>query len=216
VKVYVKINGRDGVHPATVLRTREDGYRVLDVDGGPALVEGVGCEVVPAPEAESCGACWRCVPDYPGMRLCPTCGNKRCPHASDHDLACSGSNEPGQPGSIYGPRRYPVSLQGYVVRRIHSRSRNRYAGALVGYDASDPTRHIETGPIVSIEGRTVTTRSGSVYLLDGPPRWPHFHPGATEADPLRGCEPGGGFYLDTPYPDDVWPPGATVPPVDPA
>jgi hypothetical protein len=37
------------------------------------------------------------------MILCPTCGNKRCPHASDHALACTGSNEPGQPGSVYGP-----------------------------------------------------------------------------------------------------------------
>ncbi|MNE20680.1 hypothetical protein D3C81_240100 [compost metagenome] len=35
------------------------------------------------------------------MILCPVCGCKRCPHASDHDLACTGSNEVGQPGSIY-------------------------------------------------------------------------------------------------------------------
>lgn len=35
------------------------------------------------------------------MIVCPTCGNKRCPHASDHRLACTGSNEPGQAGSIY-------------------------------------------------------------------------------------------------------------------
>lgn len=35
------------------------------------------------------------------MILCPICGNKRCPHASDHELACTGSNDPGQPGSIY-------------------------------------------------------------------------------------------------------------------
>ncbi len=35
------------------------------------------------------------------MILCPICSNKRCPHASDHDLACTGSNEPGQPGSIF-------------------------------------------------------------------------------------------------------------------
>ncbi|ARG87770.1 hypothetical protein ACIUZ0_36755 [Pseudomonas aeruginosa] len=35
------------------------------------------------------------------MILCPTCGNKRCPHASDHDLSCTGSNERGQPGSIF-------------------------------------------------------------------------------------------------------------------
>jgi hypothetical protein len=35
------------------------------------------------------------------MFLCETCGNKRCPHAADHRLACTGSNEPGQPGSLY-------------------------------------------------------------------------------------------------------------------
>ncbi len=35
------------------------------------------------------------------MQRCPQCGNKRCPRASDHRLACSGSNEPGQEGSIY-------------------------------------------------------------------------------------------------------------------
>ena len=35
------------------------------------------------------------------MILCPTCGNKRCPHATDHSLACTGSNEPGQEGSRY-------------------------------------------------------------------------------------------------------------------
>lgn len=35
------------------------------------------------------------------MILCETCGNKRCPHASDHRLACTGSNESGQIGSIY-------------------------------------------------------------------------------------------------------------------
>lgn len=35
------------------------------------------------------------------MILCPTCGCKRCPKASDHDLACTDSNAPGQPGSVY-------------------------------------------------------------------------------------------------------------------
>lgn len=35
------------------------------------------------------------------MLLCPLCGNKRCPKATDHDLPCSGSNEPGQKGSCY-------------------------------------------------------------------------------------------------------------------
>ena len=35
------------------------------------------------------------------MILCPKCGNKRCPHASDHRLGCTNSNAPGQPGSVY-------------------------------------------------------------------------------------------------------------------
>lgn len=35
------------------------------------------------------------------MIVCAVCGNKRCPHASDHRLSCTGSNEPGQPGSVY-------------------------------------------------------------------------------------------------------------------
>lgn len=35
------------------------------------------------------------------MVLCLTCGNKRCPKASDHELECTGSNKSGQKGSIY-------------------------------------------------------------------------------------------------------------------
>lgn len=35
------------------------------------------------------------------MILCPKCRNKRCPHASDHRLECTGSNKPGQKGSIF-------------------------------------------------------------------------------------------------------------------
>lgn len=35
------------------------------------------------------------------MFLCETCGNKRCPHATDHRHRCTGSNEPGQKGSRY-------------------------------------------------------------------------------------------------------------------
>lgn len=35
------------------------------------------------------------------MVVCATCGNKRCPHSTDHRHACTGSNEPGQQGSRY-------------------------------------------------------------------------------------------------------------------
>jgi len=41
-------------------------------------------------------------PGMAGWRYaCELCGNKRCPHHTDHTLACTNSNEPGQTGSIY-------------------------------------------------------------------------------------------------------------------
>lgn len=52
----------------------------------------------------SCHTCWPIAADDPAstfMRFCPACGNKRCPKANDHRHACTGSNEPGQPGSAY-------------------------------------------------------------------------------------------------------------------
>jgi hypothetical protein len=52
--------------------------------------------------AEPC-PCSSCdTSEWPGMIVCPTCGNKRCPKATHHDNACTGSNESGQPGSAYG------------------------------------------------------------------------------------------------------------------
>lgn len=45
---------------------------------------------------------WGFLPlSFTKMILCQTCGNKRCPHASDHALKCTGSNDPGQHGSVY-------------------------------------------------------------------------------------------------------------------
>lgn len=35
------------------------------------------------------------------LALCPTCGNKRCPRAHNHTLACTNSNATGQPGSSW-------------------------------------------------------------------------------------------------------------------
>ena len=34
--------------------------------------------------------------------ICTECGNERCPKATDHNLACTKSNEPGQAGSAFG------------------------------------------------------------------------------------------------------------------
>ena len=41
------------------------------------------------------------IPASPPFITCTVCGNKRCPRATDCSLPCTGSNEPGQPGSVY-------------------------------------------------------------------------------------------------------------------
>jgi ribosomal protein S27E len=51
-----------------------------------------------------CHACQRKLIEFISANrfvVCETCGYKRCPHATDHQLACTGSNEPGQPGSRF-------------------------------------------------------------------------------------------------------------------
>lgn len=55
--------------------------------------------LAPTPEAK----CWclRCNPKSIFFVVCPACGNKRCPRATHHVHECTGSNEPGQPGSDY-------------------------------------------------------------------------------------------------------------------
>ena len=35
------------------------------------------------------------------MIVCPFCGNKRCPKATNHLNQCTNSNEPGQKGSSW-------------------------------------------------------------------------------------------------------------------
>ena len=63
--------------------------------------------------AEAPAECWceACKPnnDLSSLRfiVCAICGNKRCPHATDHRNACTGSNEPGQKGSSW--EDYPKS-----------------------------------------------------------------------------------------------------------
>lgn len=36
------------------------------------------------------------------MVVCPSCGCKRCPRATDHRHSCTDSNDAGQLGSVYG------------------------------------------------------------------------------------------------------------------
>ena len=102
----------------------------LESAGGQTTGSGVGCNfvdielelqgcrfdvtikpIIRAP-VRKCGTCWTCLDgrrdEVTGreirtmyMILCETCGNKRCPHATDCALRCTDSNESGQPGSRY-------------------------------------------------------------------------------------------------------------------
>lgn len=66
--------------------------------------------VVPPPEGVCCSKCEEKSLAHLGRLeqmlqrtfiVCTTCGNKRCPKATDHELACTNSNESGQAGSRY-------------------------------------------------------------------------------------------------------------------
>lgn len=92
--------------------TLNGGFVAMDgsVDVSPAEMDLLRHVADPEnnPLPKPCG-CWTCVserrtPALAGqvMIVCPECGNKRCPKASRHDNACTGSNDPGQPGSRYG------------------------------------------------------------------------------------------------------------------
>lgn len=63
------------------------------------LVQPCGCRACLIERDERCFG-WPIASTH--MIVCETCGNKRCPHAADHRNACTGSNEPNQPGSVFG------------------------------------------------------------------------------------------------------------------
>lgn len=91
--------------------------------------------------------CATCNPDAWWMVVCDDCGNKRCPHATDHALACTRSNDSGQPGSKFGPKEsltaaYVASRENVVsVREAHRRWAERHLKT-----APAPTCQSETDP----------------------------------------------------------------------
>jgi hypothetical protein len=81
-----------------------------------------------AQEREATCQCAACRPiSYAGlssvrMILCATCGNKRCPHATNHIFACTGSNEADQHGSAYGVPYVPAPASGEAATPIEINS----------------------------------------------------------------------------------------------
>ncbi|WP_186083633.1 hypothetical protein [Burkholderia gladioli] len=67
----------------------------------PPAADACGCRACLAGKTVDSGMGFEIPVAHARMIVCATCGNKRCPHANDHRHACTGSNEPGQPGSAY-------------------------------------------------------------------------------------------------------------------
>lgn len=107
----------DRYYPDSRLRHPTRTTRDTDTEGAQRFAKKWGVALPkPAMEAIDSCECHRCIEEKKlgsevdgmfiplsstKMILCPKCGNKRCPHASDHNLECTGSNEPGQAGSLY-------------------------------------------------------------------------------------------------------------------
>lgn len=97
-------------------------------------------------DIQDCNACFTCLTgkrDAFGapltasrMILCPTCGNKRCPKATDHRLDCTGSNEPGQAGSRYITTVLEVYAERDKLRAFAQDVMENWpdVGSLDGYD----------------------------------------------------------------------------------
>ena len=65
-------------------------------------------------DCKNCHACLKGVKGETGypitmtrMIVCPDCGNKRCPKATDHRHFCTNSNDTNQAGSIYNTHPAP-------------------------------------------------------------------------------------------------------------
>lgn len=102
------------------------------------------------------------------MILCPTCGNKRCPHASDHRLSCTNSNEPGQPGSVYGGMTLEPSKA--------EPERPRHLCATCGQGHA--THQCNTGqsldaPKVRLVAKPELPSTDELVPANGKPKWEH-------------------------------------------
>lgn len=63
------------------------------------------------------------------MIVCEYCGYKRCPHASNKDYQCTGSNEVGQIGSSYLAVSHQLLLEALTLlekSRDHLTLRHEY------------------------------------------------------------------------------------------
>jgi hypothetical protein len=78
--------------------------------------------------------------------VCPDCGNKRCPHATHHSLPCTGSNEPGQPGSAYVQVLDPPRTVEEARARILAAGRGDTGSGGEGFDLTAACEPVARSP----------------------------------------------------------------------
>lgn len=113
------------------------------------------------PTFERCGSCHHCAPQglfAMRMILCVKCGNKRCPHATDCFNACTGSNEPNQPGSVYGPQH---------TSRVIDEPPVLSAPVPTRFDAGDGTTIERTSAIGAPQARWAVRNCGMCLSIEG-------------------------------------------------
>lgn len=119
----------------------------------------------------SCGQCYKCLEgkterigrrDWPAVDLrmvvCVTCGNKRCPHATDCVHACSGSNEPGQKGSHWELKEH--------LKHTPGPWRFDECGEVVGGKYGSPVCEL---PPASMLAGSITEHSANARLITAAP-----------------------------------------------
>jgi hypothetical protein len=122
-----------------------------------------------------CHSCYNCLSDtyenghtYPKsaytFTVCTSCGNKRCPKATDHTLECTNSNEPNQKGSRYGGLSHAgdmMSDKGYSIGNEADQKA-----------FSDARNYPLPSPMVELEKRCWTQRIDGT-LVDGQLHFDH-------------------------------------------
>jgi len=114
---------------AAMLQGAENAESPTTMQTSPALDSSPKIAESPSGNSPVIPDCWcrTCRPvKLNDMRfvVCPDCGNKRCPHANDHQNACTGSNEPGHEGSAY-----PAAPKQEVAQAL-AKGMERYGDAM--------------------------------------------------------------------------------------
>lgn len=82
--------------------------------------------------------------EFTRMIVCATCGDKRCPHATDHRHACTGSNEHGQKGGAgQSTTPHPAPAELLAARKLSEAQRalREAARALLDVYSEEAAQH---------------------------------------------------------------------------